>query len=128
VPNTQLSIIIVKQIQYEHYRLSLQLGQSHTTHPTSPRHSYKDSSHQDSSVITNFTTLAKHPKRASTKESLPLPYHKTSHILATRLPQTQPKIRPPQLFPYNHLKETQPTHVDRIGSLRDLASLHSSLP
>jgi hypothetical protein len=48
MPNTQLSLIIVKQLQYEHYWLGLQLGKSHTTHLTSPRHSYTDSSHQDS--------------------------------------------------------------------------------
>jgi hypothetical protein len=38
----------VKRLQYQHYRLDLQLGKSHTTRLTSPRHSYTDSSHQDS--------------------------------------------------------------------------------
>jgi hypothetical protein len=79
VPNTQLSFIIMKRLQYEHYLLGLQLLKSHTTCLTSPRHPYTYSSHQDSSILTTFTTPAEHPKRPSTINSLSLLYHKTSH-------------------------------------------------
>jgi hypothetical protein len=48
MPNTWLSLVIAKQLQYVHYQLGLQLAQIHITRLTSPRHSYTDLSQQDS--------------------------------------------------------------------------------
>jgi hypothetical protein len=126
MPNTQLSLIIVKQLQYEHYRLGLQLGQSHTTHLTSPRHSYTDSSHQDSSIATTFTTPAEHPKHASTTDSPSLLCHKTSHrpvVLSHSMPH--PDLR--QDFPKLNPKEGHPNSVHRITSRNTSPPMWSDL-
>jgi hypothetical protein len=79
IPNTQLSLIIPKKLQYDNYWFNLQLGKSHATYLTSPRHSYIDSSHQDSSIAKTFSTPLMHHKCVPTIDSLSLLCHKTSH-------------------------------------------------
>jgi hypothetical protein len=108
VPNTRLSLIIAKQLQYEHYWLSLQLLQSRTTCLTSLKHSYTNLSHQDSSVVTTFATPTVHLKHVSTIDSLSLLYGKTSHRL-TILSHNTPHLDLGQDFPNS--KVTLPTTI-----------------
>jgi hypothetical protein len=140
VPNTRLSLIIEKLLQYEHYRLGLQLGRvTRLTSPHQDTHT-QDSSHQDSSVITSFATSAEHPKHASTTDSSSLLYCKTSHrptVLSPSMPpqtydKTSPKLSQKEGHPNSVHRITsrkhKSSHVERLGSLRELAPLHLSLP
>jgi hypothetical protein len=134
VPNTQLSLIIMKQLQYEHHLLGLQLGQRHMTHLTSPSHSYIDLLHRDSSILTNFTSPMEHPKCASTTDSPSLLCHKTLHIptissqsfLTQTCNKTSPIIIAKQGFPkYVHRitsRKQKPSHVDWLRFFMKLTS------
>jgi hypothetical protein len=109
-------------------------------HLTSPRHSYIDSSHEDSSIVTTFATHAKHPKRVSTTDSPSLLCCKTSHKLVVLSPimphsdlrQDFPKLNPKEGHPNSVHKissrKHKSSHVEQLGSLRELVSLHPSLP
>jgi hypothetical protein len=87
LPNTQLCPTIVNLLQYEHYRLGLQLGS--VTRLTSTDQDNQLTS-TDLPVITYFTTSMEHPKCASTKHSPTLLRYKTSHRTLVLSPSMHP--------------------------------------
>jgi hypothetical protein len=89
--------------------------ESCTTHLTSPRNLYTNSSHQDLSIVKNFVTPMDHPKRASTTDSLSLLYCNTSHrhvVLSPSMPHLDLQQKFPKLIP----NESHPNSVHRITS------------
>jgi hypothetical protein len=114
--------------------------QSHMTHLTSPRHSYTDSSHQDSLSQHLSQLLWCTSNMPSTIDLSSLLYCKASHrpmVLSPSMPpqtcdKTSPKLSQKEGFPNSSHKITsrkhKSSHVERLGSLRELTPLCLSLP